>query len=117
MRGSVDPGDSSHSHQLVPIQNWTGSLVCGGLHRGIGRSKHGINRYVYIYISAMKAVRGVVSPIYRHILRNVKRNLRSTCSVFTRSSSRKKAKDVSGLFVRCPRGGGSVFRPGLCHYA
>ena len=30
--GSVDQGDSSHSHQLVPIQNWTGSLVCGGLH-------------------------------------------------------------------------------------
>ena len=28
---SVDPGDSSHS-QLVPIQNWTGSLECGGLH-------------------------------------------------------------------------------------
>ena len=30
--GSVDQGDSSHSHQLVPIQNWTGSLVCSGLH-------------------------------------------------------------------------------------
>ena len=30
--GSVDQGDSSHVHQLVPIQNWTGSLVCSGLH-------------------------------------------------------------------------------------
>ena len=30
--GPVDQGDSSHSHQLVPIQNWTGSLVCSGLH-------------------------------------------------------------------------------------
>ena len=82
--GSVDPGDSSHSHQLVPIQNWTGSLVCGGLHpfRAICMKTHSIKNELDQYLSEPLFAQNYCKIFYISTYRHVRADLQiSMCFI------------------------------------
>ena len=80
-----------------------------------------IDMYIYIYISAMKAVRGFLSRIYQCILR--KRETRPRADMFTRACPPKEKGKKCKILVRFHpfnarwRAGRSRFSSGLCRYA